>query len=325
MGLTNFPNGISSFGIPIMGSGVPATFGDVYFVDYRKGSDGNKGKSKSRAFKTLSKAYASVTSNNNDVILIDGDSEVVETAMIDWSKNRVHVIGLNGALGHYGPGARVSIGVTTDTADIALLQVTGVRNTFTGIKFGSSNTLTQAKYCVADAGEYTRWCNCEFIHTGQAAVTTAAEILCNGDSSQFYNCTIGGTAYTVTATSNRACLLFDREIVSGKVARDNYFENCLFLRCTSDADNLFAYWTATNDAERFVIFKNCIFINNTTGGTTMTVGFKSAVTNAIVLFKDCVVTGTTNPIGDTNNSSLYIYGTVADGNTTMVPVQGQAS
>ena len=130
MAITNFPAGVSSFGIPQMGNGVPATFGDVYFVDYRNGSDGNDGKSKDSAFKTLSKAYSSVASNKNDVILIDGDSTVVETAMITWAKNRVHVVGLNGPAGHYGQGAKVSIGTTTAATDIALLQVTGVRNTF---------------------------------------------------------------------------------------------------------------------------------------------------------------------------------------------------
>ena len=152
MTLTNFPNGISSFGMPIMGG--PMTFGTAYFVDYRNGSDGNTGKSTTKAFKTLSKAYDTVTSNANDVIFIDGDSTVVETAMLDWSKNRVHVIGCNGVPGHYGAGAKVSLGVTTAATDIATIKVTGVRNTFSNIKFMNSNTVAEGIYCVAD-GEGT--------------------------------------------------------------------------------------------------------------------------------------------------------------------------
>lgn len=128
MGLTNFPNGITSFGVPIMGS--ITTFGNVFFVDYRNGSDENDGKSPDMALKTLSRAHTLCTSNNNDIVYVDGDSTVVETAMITWSKNRCHVVGCNGPAGHYGAGAKISVGVTTAATDIGTLKVTGVRNTF---------------------------------------------------------------------------------------------------------------------------------------------------------------------------------------------------
>ncbi len=72
MGLTNFPNGISSFGIPVAGNGVPTTEGNVYFVDYGNGSDGvsNKSNSLNRPFKTIDKALDLVTTNKNDVICL---------------------------------------------------------------------------------------------------------------------------------------------------------------------------------------------------------------------------------------------------------------
>ena len=39
-------------------------------------------------FKTLSAAHDACTTNNNDFILINGYAEVVETAMIDFSKSQ---------------------------------------------------------------------------------------------------------------------------------------------------------------------------------------------------------------------------------------------
>jgi hypothetical protein len=57
MGLTNFPNGITSFGVPVMGSGQDIS-GSTYFVDNNSGNDGNTGNSWERAFKSLAKAIA---------------------------------------------------------------------------------------------------------------------------------------------------------------------------------------------------------------------------------------------------------------------------
>ncbi|KKK66453.1 hypothetical protein LCGC14_2963950, partial [marine sediment metagenome] len=62
MPFSNFQNGLTSMGIPVLGGGgIPAMFGNYYFVDFNKGSDGNSGKDTEHAFKTISKAYDSAT------------------------------------------------------------------------------------------------------------------------------------------------------------------------------------------------------------------------------------------------------------------------
>lgn len=112
MPLTNFPNGVSSFGQPVLpGSfGVPFT-GDVWFVDPVNGSDGNNGQSPTRAFATLYKAHAAATSGNNDVVYLIGNGaasgtarlslanaqtvdSTVTTGTLVWSKSAVHLIGI---------------------------------------------------------------------------------------------------------------------------------------------------------------------------------------------------------------------------------------
>ena len=64
--LTNFPSGLSSMGVPLMGR----QFGKTYFVDSTNGSDQNKGLNNLRPFKTLTKAFATVT--HYDTIMLSG-------------------------------------------------------------------------------------------------------------------------------------------------------------------------------------------------------------------------------------------------------------
>jgi hypothetical protein len=284
---TSFPNGVSSFGIPVFG-GVPPTFGNVYFVDYRNGSDDNDGKTPATALKKLSRAYALCTSNNNDFVFIDGDSEIVETEMITLSKNRVHTFGLNGPPpgAGYGAGARVTLGVTTAATDIATLLNTGVRNTFTGIKFSNSNTLATNLYTVAEAGEYTRYMNCEFYKSALLTTDLTAEVLMNGDSSQFYGCTFGSLVNTRGASGKECpCVMLAREQVTGKVCRDGWFEDCRFLTKAAHADVCHVYGTGATDVERSLVFKNCIFWNCVLAAGTVAdaVNFAAAQTQGDVM------------------------------------------
>jgi len=287
MGLTDYPNGITSFGIPVFG-GVPPTFGNIFFVDYGNGSDDDDGKTPSSALKTLSGAYSLCKSNNNDYVFINGNSEVVETAMIDLTKNRIHTFGLNGLPpgAGYGAGARVSLGVTTEATDIATLKNTGVRNTFTGIKFSNSNTLATNLYTVAEGGEYTRYNHCEVYKSGLLTTDLTAPLLMNGDSSQFYGCTIGDLVNTRGA-SGKECpaIMLTREQIAGKVCRDGWFENCRILTKAAHADVCHVYGLGATAVERSLVFKNSIFWNAVLAAGTVAdaVNFDTAQTQGDVL------------------------------------------
>jgi len=325
MELTHFPNGITSFGMPVMGGGgIPATFGDIYFVDYRNGSDSNLGTDPEHAFKTLSKAYTACTSNQNDVILIDGDSTVAETAMITWSKNRIHVFGLNGpppGLG-YGCGAKVSLGVTTAAADTATIRVTGVRNTFTGIKFINNNTLATALHCVEEAGEYTRYNHCEFYKSTLLTTNLTAEVLMNGDSSQFYGCTFGDLVNERGASGKeRPNVKLDRETVAGKVCRDGAFVDCTFLHKAAHADACFFYGHNATDVERRLliirpVFWNCVLA---TADVADAVDFGAAQTAGDVLIVDPAAINVTALGGASLN--IYVQGAVPTAGTTGIAVE----
>ena len=93
----------------------------------------------------------------------------------------------------YGLGARarITMGVTTAATDIAILENTGVGNTFTGLKFDSANTKDESLYSIVEAGEYTIYDNCEFYKSTDLDETAAAEVANNGDSVQWLNCVFG--------------------------------------------------------------------------------------------------------------------------------------
>jgi len=275
---------LSVLGVPVVGT----TFGNVYFVDYRNGADTNNGKTRDTAFKTLSAAVAAVTTDNNDVIFIDGDSTVTETAMITLSKNRVHIVGCNGPAGHMGNGAKVSLGVTTVATDIGTFKNTGVRNTFSNVKFMNSNEVAEGIYCFVEGGEFSRFFNCEFYKSTDLDVTGAAEFVNNGDTAMFYNCTFGSTANIIASAKIRANMLLT-PVLSGKKCRDGYVENCLFLSKAGGSQHVAVYGAAATAVERMLVFKNCIFLNNplSAGTPAHAVGFGAAQTEGAVLLKDC--------------------------------------
>jgi hypothetical protein len=70
--LTRFPNGVSSFGVPVIGSTglIPPSSGNYYFVSSATGSNSNDGSSFSNAFATVAYAIGKTTAKNGDVIVM---------------------------------------------------------------------------------------------------------------------------------------------------------------------------------------------------------------------------------------------------------------
>lgn len=103
MAYTNFPNGLTSFGVPLIGSGtLPITNGTYYFVCNRagaNGSNGNTGTDMEAPLATLAQAITNATASENDVIVVmEGHSETITGAGgITMSKAGLTVVGLGNA------------------------------------------------------------------------------------------------------------------------------------------------------------------------------------------------------------------------------------
>jgi hypothetical protein len=101
MGLTAFPNGLSSFGVPVLGGGglIPATSGSYFWVDSGTGTNGQG--SFNDPFSTLANAYNACAASASDVIILKPThAETLSAAAgIVLNKIGVSIIGLGqGAL-----------------------------------------------------------------------------------------------------------------------------------------------------------------------------------------------------------------------------------
>jgi len=288
-------------GVPVGGSSIPTTFGSYFYVDADGGDDGRDGTTMDKAKKTVAAGYALMTTNKHDVLVLSGVSAHAIADQITVAKNRVHFVGLGLGSRYMGQRTRFEMGVTTGTA-IAIMVVTGVGCTFSNIKFRSVDTLATSLYAVVDAGEYTQFTNCSFEKDEDLNQVTASEFVCNCDTGYYKNCTFGNMIYTVSVA--RAVVLFTGEIVSGKKARDNVFEDCMFLNKTSATTSIHGKMTVA-DIERFLYFKNCVFWTAKLSSATQAVvfGIASALTDGQVLLDGC----TTVNVTDVCATALGVY------------------
>ena len=100
MSITNFPNGLSSFGVPLFGLGgmIPIP-GNVYYLDNDRGLDSNNGLDPTRPKQTLSNVQSVMTANQNDVAILIGHSSAGtgafrESSDLLWTKNLTHIVGI---------------------------------------------------------------------------------------------------------------------------------------------------------------------------------------------------------------------------------------
>ena len=268
MGYTNFPGGITSMGIPQVGQGVPATFGNYWFVDAEHGADGNSGSSAGSAFATLERAYAIAATNNDDVICIRGTATGnAVAAMLPVTKSRLHFVGLDGAWRAYGQGARITFAGTTGATNIGVMLNTGVRNSFTNLKFDNESAITQSIYSVVEGGEYAQYTNCEFYLGTNLNTTGAAEFVLNGDSTQMNNCTIGSLANLLVGAIIRPCVLVTAGLAgAGLVCRDGLIKDTRMWRNASATNNAFVYGANATDVQRTLNLEHVAFINNGISG-----------------------------------------------------------
>lgn len=133
MTLSNFPNGISSFGIPVLGSGannIPITNsgGTTWFVSSTLGNNGNVG-SFDLPFATLAYALSQANLKANDtVVVLEGHAEsVIAAAGILCATAAVDIVGV-------GNGTTVPT-ITFTTATTASFRISGAGTTVQGLKF----------------------------------------------------------------------------------------------------------------------------------------------------------------------------------------------
>ncbi len=256
--LTNYPNGLSSFGVPLTGS-IPLVLGStgagrIYFVDATNGVDGNDGLSTSTALKTVAAAYALAVSG--DTIALSTNSSHTLTTGLAVAKNRINFIGLDFFGRQVQQGAKVQI--TGDNSSVYVLKNTGVRNSFTNIKFINSSTNAASLNVMQEGGEGALWANCSFVFgvVDNLGGTTAHEVLAGSDSATYIGCTFG--ADTLLTSGARSVFHIDQ--VNGFEFKSNILQNCNFIISSSSSTATFVRLDAVGDVLFTNVFKDCTFL-----------------------------------------------------------------
>ena len=199
-----------------------------------------------RIFATLEAAYAAAVSNNNDVI----------SESIDWSKSRIHLIGMDGGGRMLQQGAKIEN--TDGTAAVYVIKNTGTRNSFRNIKFIQVDDDATSLTVFQEAGEGTYFKNCSFVFgvADNLDQTDAYEFVMGGDSITMKECTFGND--TLETSGARAVMAYDK--LMSDSPKSNYFEKCLWSINSSEATAHFIRVLANTDMKFSQTFVECNFI-----------------------------------------------------------------
>jgi hypothetical protein len=258
MTFTNFPNGITSFGIPVIPNNIP--FGKTskcFFVAPNSGSDGASGISTKCALKTLSKALSLATANSNDVIFLMAESNTaadtsdLQTATLDWNKDLVHLVGIC-APTVVSQRARIANASTSALSPVLTVSANGC--SFSNIQIVNEIANATALLAVKVTGDRNCFENVHFagvVNATQSAAGAASLKIDAGSENVFRNCTIGvdTASYDADATG----VLFDTD------ATRNMFVDCAFQGFITAAGYAHVTIADATGIDRWNTFKNCIF------------------------------------------------------------------
>lgn len=289
--LTNFPNGVSSFGIPLLGNGIyPMFTGTSYFVDPTNGLDGNDGLTPTTARKTILSAYNSTVANNNDVVYLIGNASwhTLSAALV-WSKSYTHMVGL-GSCTYSGQRSRVQCDSDFDL----MITISGSGCIFANMKWVYGRGGADNHTMVYLSGNYNYFENMHFAamnHLTEAADASSIGVDVRGSENTFETCNFGDESIVRSGANSMV------QITTG--GRDK-FNNCIFqLYSTGDTDPVHVKVVNGASDYQFIWFNSCIFHN-----------YSAAVTQAVnvdrgdVLFTgNCVQKGST-ALCDTTGKAL---------------------
>jgi len=269
--------------------GLPSV-GNIYYVDPGAGSDtANSGTSPDDAFATVTKAYAALVADNDDVVVIAPTSSTgrtSEAASIVWAKRRTHLIG-NGPMRTGWNRAGINFASTATTPSFT---VSATNCTFTNIiiaNFADINVLVNV------SAAYNTF---NYVHfAGIANATTGADtagrslVITEADDNHFNNCMFG------VDTVNNSAANAEVELIGNTAVSRTQFNDCIFTSNGDDAGIRFVLFTGNYCSQIYTLFRRCLFLNSGGGTTTLTVGMTiPAAANGKVILDGCACYGITD-------------------------------
>lgn len=343
---TNFPNGVSSFGIPMLGGGAIPFTGTYFFCDPANGNDGNSGKSPAKAVKTLYKAHSLCTSGKNDVVYLISDGATTGTARLSaalaatvdstattgtltWSKSATHLIGI---CAPSSIGQRARIAPPSGTYTMAtfgsgnFVVVSGAGCLFQNLSFSHGfSTGGASQICLTvSSASHNVFVNCNILGAVDAAsaqaTTSRSLVLSQAHNNLFKGCVIGNDTVARTVANTTVEFIGGAGGASG-CAR-NIFEDCIFPVYATATTTLCLLGTAANAIDRFALFNKCIFINPPmTSSAQMAALLTYGGGGGTFIFKDCCLAGKITGFGTDATTRVY---TVIEGGTPAAATTGLA-
>lgn len=252
--LSNFPNGLSSFGVPVMGTGaIPTTTGQYIFVSSLVGSNGNDGLSATSPKATIVGAQSQANASKGDVVVcLPGHAETLTAAAaITISKAGLYIVGLGTGL------LRPTFTWSTSTA--AQMIVSGAQVTFDNCVFDFTG-ISAVVAAISVTGADVAFINSDFVlSTGTNApvlgiLTAATASRLRIENNRFY----GPATSTDTVTA-----AIKHEVGADYVIRSNYFTG----KMTQAILNATTLLRGLIDSNRFVIATGTVAITMAAAST----------------------------------------------------------
>lgn len=123
MSFTNFPNGITSMGIPALGSGIPTNVGSYLFVDSTNGSNQNRGLNISKPLATIQKAV-DLAKRGTTILVAPGQYDETVTISRTSAHSQMTIMGMGGRGAAYiEPSAEDAAGMVCNADDVTLINL----------------------------------------------------------------------------------------------------------------------------------------------------------------------------------------------------------
>ena len=250
MTLTKYPNGVSSFGLPVIGGAFTST-GKAFFVDSNTGSNSYDGISKSDPFSTVTYALTKCTANKGDIIYCMPGH--VEPADVDVNKAGVTIIGIGH--GYLRPRFQLvtntSASLTISSCDVTIENI---------VVFSTIAAIAHAVEVNAD--DFTIL-NCEY----QMTETTMTPLLGIVVSTSADRCRIDGFKMIIPSTTNATGCSPIR--LNG--GSNHVIQNCFLISGLPSTDGLIASGTSVYAAtmKNLLIQKNILAVLTTSSSCCM--------------------------------------------------------
>lgn len=309
MSVMNFPNGIASYGVPVLGGQAVLSGGKHLFVNYATGSDRNAGTSWDKALKTITAAYAKCTAGKNDVVYVIGNGQSTGSqrlsSTLTWAKDATHLIGVS-TPGRYSQRSRIAP-LSGATAFSPLMTVSADGCIIANLQFFHGFVdEAGAGICLNVTGERNFFEGCHIAGMGHAemgdnAGSSSLSLTGNGENT-FRRCTIG--LNTIARSTTNA------EIDLKSAAVRNYFEDCDIVTFADNAGHLFVKADSSGDLDRETIFSRCRFLNSVCSTATAMTGALSVHASAggLILLDCCTLVGATDWVAGADNANVYLAG-----------------